>query len=168
MFRKSKNSRGSAWRLGLSCRVGRSGIAVGVLALTVAGVLGGPLLATGIAGEADDLQAMIDRARNGVRDLERLDEKAAARPDIDLLRTWLNEAWTLRSEQKYDDVRVVLDRCDAQAEMIRQTTLAAKGLAQAAEKEAKVAKLRAEIETTRKAIEEARVQKAALEGRSTR
>lgn len=118
------------------------------------------------AGEADDLQAMIDRARNGVSDLERLDEKGAAKQEIAQLRTWLNEAWTLRSEQKYDDVRVVLDRCDAQAEMIRQRTLAAKAMAQAAEREAKVAKLRAEIEKARKGIEDTKQQKASLEGKT--
>ncbi|HEY0707843.1 MAG TPA: hypothetical protein VGG33_13655 [Polyangia bacterium] len=135
---------------------------VGLLASLGLGLFAPPAF----AGEADDLQAMIDRARNGVTDLERLDEKGAAKPEIATLRTWLNEAWTLRSEQKYDDVRIVLDRCDAQAEMIRQKTLAAKAMAQAAEKEGRVAKLRAEIEKARKGIEETKQQKAALEART--
>ncbi len=123
------------------------------------------LAAAAQAGEADDLQVMIDRARNGVTDLERLDEKGAARDDAQVLRSWLDEAWRLRSEQKYDDVRIVLDRCDSQAEMIRQRIQASKLVAQAAEREDKVAKLRAEIEALRKAIAEGRQQKAALEGK---
>ena len=106
---------------------------------------------TARAGEADDLQAMIDRARNGVADLERLDDKGATRDEAAVLRSWLDEAWRLRSEHKYDDVRIVLDRCDAQAEMIRQKIQASKLLAQAAEREERVARLRAENDKTRKA-----------------
>jgi hypothetical protein len=104
-------------------------------------IVTGTLLLVGLtasgahAGEADDLQVMIDRARNGVTDLERLDERSATREDAALLRLWLDEAWRLRSEQKYDEVRLVLDRCDAQAAMIREKIQAAKLLAQAAEKE---------------------------------
>jgi hypothetical protein len=101
-----------------------------------------------------------------VSDLERLDERAAAKQEIGILRTWLNEAWTLRSEQKYDDVRVVLDRCDAQAEMIRQKTLAAKAMSLATDKETRVAKLRADIEKARRGIEEKKQQKATLEART--
>ena len=119
-----------------------------------------------MAGEADDLQAMIDRARNGVTDLERLDERGAAREDASVLRLWLDEAWRLRSEQKYDEVRIVLDRCDAQADMIRQKIQAAKLLAQAAEKEADLKRLRDNIEKTRRAIQEAQLQKAGLEARA--
>lgn len=118
------------------------------------------------AGEADDLQAMIDRARNGVTDLERLDERSAAREDAALLRLWLDEAWRLRSEQKYDEVRLVLDRCDAQAAMIREKIQAAKLMAQAAEKEQTLGRLRDSIDKTRKAIQQAQMQKIGLEARS--
>ena len=118
------------------------------------------------AGEADDLQAMIDRARNGVTDLERLDEKGATRDEAAVLRSWLDEAWRLRSEHKYDDVRIVLDRCDAQAEMIRQKIQASKLMAQATEREERVARMRADNEKIRKAIEQARLQKAALEAKT--
>jgi hypothetical protein len=128
----------------------------------VLGVLGRPAA----AGEADDLQAMIDRARNGVTDLERLDEKGAARDEVAVLRNWLDESWRLRSEHKYDDVRIVLDRCDAQAEMIRQKIQASKLVAQAVEKEEKVARQRADNDKTRKAIEQARLLKASLEGKT--
>jgi hypothetical protein len=118
------------------------------------------------AGEADDLQAMIDRAKNGVEDLERLDDQGATKEDATVLRLWLEEAWRLRSEQKYDDVRIVLDRADAQVEMIRQKIQAAKLSTQAAEREKKVAQLKADNEKTRKAIEQAKIQKATLEART--
>jgi hypothetical protein len=132
----------------------------------IAGLLGALGARPVAAGEADDLQAMIDRAKNGVEDLERLDEKGAAKEDAQLLRLWLEEAWRLRSEQKYDDVRIVLDRADAQAEMIRQKIQASKLAAQAADREQKLAALKADIEKTRKAIEQARIQKATLEART--
>ncbi len=139
----------------------------GIAALLAAGLATGLILTgTAWAGEADDLQAMIDRARQGANDLERLDERGAAREDITLLRTWLDHAWGLRSEQKYDDVRDVLNRGDAQAEMIRQRIAAAKISAQAAEREAALRQVKEQIEKTRKAIQEATVQKAALEARS--
>jgi hypothetical protein len=127
------------------------------------------LVATGglaQAGEEDDLQVMIDRARNGVTDLERLDERGSARDEAAVLRLWLDEAWRLRSEHKYDEVRIVLDRCDSQSEMIRQKIQASKLLAQAAEREDRVAKQRADIERLRKAIEQARLQKAGLEAKT--
>jgi hypothetical protein len=60
----------------------------------------------------------------------------------------------------------VLDRADAQAEMIRQKIQASKLAAQAADREQKLAALKADIEKTRKAIEQARIQKATLEART--
>lgn len=147
--------------------------AAALLASTLTGALFGPGLTptpvswgVAFAGEADDLQAMIDRARNGVTDLERLDERGAAREDASVLRLWLDEAWRLRSEQKYDEVRIVLDRCDAQAEMIRQKIQASKLSAQAAQREESLKRLRDNIEKTRRAIQQAQLTKAGLEGRS--
>jgi hypothetical protein len=135
--------------------------------VAIAAILLGCLTAAAVrAGEADDLQAMIDRARNGVTDLERLDERSATREDASLLRLWLDEAWRLRSEQKYDEVRLVLDRCDAQAAMIREKIQAAKLLAQAAEKEETLRRLRDNIDKTRRSIQQAQMQKIGLEARS--
>ena len=118
------------------------------------------------AGEADDLQMMIDRARNGVADLERLDELGATRDEATVLRVWLDEAWKLRSEQRYDEVRIVLDRCDAQADMIRQKIETSKVMAEAKRKEEALARLRGEIAKTKTAIDEAKLQKSALEARA--
>jgi predicted small secreted protein len=138
--------------------------AFGLVALLTI-VVGGCATTKG-AGEADDLQVMIERARNGAADLERLDERNAAREEITILRVWLDEAWRLRSNQKYDDVRVVLDRCDAQAEMIRQKVQASKVLAEATAKEQAARQVQQDIETTKKAIQDATLQKAGLEGRA--
>lgn len=117
------------------------------------------------AGEADDLQRMIDGSRQRAKDLEGLDEHRGARDEIGVMRVWLDEAWRLRSDQKYDDVRIVLDRCDAQAEMVREKIKAAAVTAEAAAKEAKLAKVRKEIAATREALRQAQIQKAALQSR---
>jgi hypothetical protein len=117
------------------------------------------------AGEADDLQRMIDTAKQATNDLERLDEQKAVREEITLARVWLDTAWRLRSDQKYDDVRVVLDRCQAQGDMIRQKIVAAKAVSEAARKEDEVKRVRDKIAKTKEAIQAATLQKAALEGR---
>jgi hypothetical protein len=133
-------------------------------AILGAAMLGAVPIAT--AGEADDLQVMIDRARNGVPDLERQDDRGATRDETTVLRVWLDEAWRLRSEQRYDDVRVVLDRCEAQAEMIRQKIQASKVMARASEREDELKRVRDNIEKTKRAIQQATLAKAALEARS--
>jgi hypothetical protein len=118
-----------------------------------------------VAGEADDLQRMIDTAKTAADDLERLDEQKAVREEITLMRVWLASAWRLRSDQKYDETRVVLDRCQAQGDMIRQKILASKATADATRKEDEVRKVRDKIARTKQAIQEATLQKAALEGK---
>ena len=118
-----------------------------------------------VAGEADDLQRMIDTAKTAANDLERLDDQKAVREEITLMRVWLDSAWRLRSDQKYDETRVVLDRCQAQGDMIRQKILAAKASADAARKEDEVRKVKDKIAKTKQAIQDVTLQKAALEGR---
>ena len=54
--------------------------------------------------------AEIETQRVSVADLEKLDELKATRDEITLLRSWLDEAWSLRSKHEYDQVREVLDR----------------------------------------------------------
>jgi hypothetical protein len=139
------------------------------LAATVAAVLAAVLFvaAPGAhADEDDDLQVMIDRARSGVTDLERLDERGAARDETTVLRVWLDEAWRLRSEHKPESVRIVLDRCDAQAEMIRHKIQASKLSVQAGDKEGSLKRVRDHIDKTKKAIQQAMLQKAGLEARA--
>lgn len=119
---------------------------------------------TARAGEADDLQRMIDVGKTVADDLERLDDQKAVREELTLLRVWLDGAWRMRSEQKYDEVRVILDRTQAQGDMIRQQITAAKLAREAAQKEAELAKLRDDIAKTKQALHNATLQKAALQG----
>jgi hypothetical protein len=121
-----------------------------------------------LAGEADDLQRMIDTAKQGANDLERLDEQQAVRDELTLLRVWLDNAWKLRSQQKYDEVRVVLDRCQAQGDMIRQKITASQLDREASQKEAQLKQLRTDIAKTREALQTAALQKASLEGRGSK
>ena len=116
-----------------------------------------------MAGEEDDLQRQIETQRAGVNDLDRLDDLRATTDEITLLRTWLDEAWNLRSKHEYDQVREVLDRCIAQAELVRQKISAAKLRAQMQKREATVNELRAKIASTKKALQETQVKKRALE-----
>jgi hypothetical protein len=117
------------------------------------------------AGEADDLQRMIDTARQNSKDLESLDDQKIAREDVTLMGVWIDAAWRLRSDQKYDEVRQVLDRVDAQRDMIRQKIAAGKVSAEAARKEGELKRLRDKIAKTKEAIQAATLQKAALEGK---
>jgi hypothetical protein len=81
------------------------------------------------------------------------------------MRVWLDTAWRLRSETKYDDVRVVLDRVTAQAEMVREKINAAKLLAQAAKKDAELQAVRDQNARLKEQIQAATIKKAQLEGR---
>lgn len=123
----------------------------------------GPLGLQAVAGEADDLQTMIDRSRRNASDLQRLDEQRVAAEEIAVMNTWLDEAWRLRSEKNYDKVREVLDRADAQADMIREHITAGQLMEQARQEEAALAATRQRIEELKLAIDEAKQKKAALE-----
>ena len=117
------------------------------------------------AGEADDLQRQIDYLKQTTNDLERQDDQKAVSTDVTMMRSWLDNAWTLRSQEKYDEVRIILDRCEAQANMVRQRLTAAKLSAQAAAKEDEVKRARGQLVRTKKALENAKIQKARLEGK---
>jgi len=115
------------------------------------------------ADQADDLQAMIDRARRGVDDLRALDRRHAATEDIAVLDVWLGEAWNLRSEKDYQRSRAVLDRVEAQKDMIRERITASDLSAKASGLEADVEAAYERIEALKTAIKEATARKAALE-----
>ena len=142
---------------------------LGKLSLALVFVLGSVSLAprTAAAGEEDDLQRQIETQRAGVNDLDRLDDLRATTDEITMLRTWLDEAWNLRSKHEYDQVREVLDRCIAQAELVRQKISAAKLRSQVQKREATVNELRAKITATKKALQETQVKKKALEEPTT-
>lgn len=117
------------------------------------------------AGEADDLQRQIDYLKQTTSDLERMDDQKAVSTDIMMMRSWLDNAWTLRSQEKYDEVHIILDRCDAQANMVRQRLTAAKLAAQATAKEDEVKRAKNQLARSKKALENAKIQKARLEGK---
>jgi hypothetical protein len=127
------------------------------------GFMAAPALAR--AGEADDLQRQIDYLKQTTNDLERQDDQKAVTTEITMMRSWLDNAWTLRSQEKYDEVRIVLDRSEAQANMVRQRLTAAKLAAQAAAKEDEVKRAKAQLARTKKALENAKIQKARFEGK---
>ena len=118
------------------------------------------------AGEEDDLQRQIETQRSGVADLERLDELHAAGDEIALLKAWLDEAWALRAKHEYDQVREVLDRCLAQAELIRQKINVSKLRAQADKRDIALQETRRKIDQARKALADTVVKKKAMEANS--
>lgn len=113
--------------------------------------------------EKADLQRDIDAQRAAVTDFERLDEKRAVTDEITLLRTWLDEASAQFAKEDWDKVREVLDRCVAQAELLRQKIAAAKLGGQAQGREAAVKASRDKVEKTRAALQQAMVTKKAME-----
>jgi hypothetical protein len=113
--------------------------------------------------EMEDLRRQIDTQRAGVGDLERLDSTHAASDEITLLKTWLDEATTQLQKDLPDKTREVIDRCLAQAELIRQKTAAGRLGAQAAEREGALKRSRDKVQKTKDAIQQATVNKKALE-----
>jgi hypothetical protein len=113
--------------------------------------------------EIEDLNRQIGAARAGVGDLERLDDRRAVTDELTLLRAWIDEAATQLNKDEPDKVREVLDRIMQQTELIRQKITASKITAQAVEKENQVRKGRERIEKTKEAIQQATVNKKALE-----
>ena len=136
-------------------------------------VLGFPLLlmllaTTGLpraahADEEDDIQRQIEAQKAGVPDLELLDRSHAASSEIQRLRDWLGQAWDLRNKHEPDEAREVLERCMAEAELVRQIITAAQLKAQVAEREGKLDRTKAETDKKKKALQEAQVKKRSLE-----
>ena len=128
-----------------------------------AGLLLAAPQAWGSSQEKADLQRNIEAQRAAVSDFERLDERHAVTAEITFLRAWLDEASALAAKEDWDKVREVLDRCVAQAELLRQKIAAAKLTAQADEREAAVKRSREKVEKTRQALQQAQVNKKAME-----
>lgn len=126
------------------------------------------LLVTGLprsarADEEDDIQRQIDSQKAGVPDLEHLDRTHAAASEIQRLRDWLGTAWDLRNKHEPDEAREVLERCMAQAELVRQVITTAQLKAQVTEREAKLDHTKTETEKKRRALMDAQVKKKSLE-----
>jgi hypothetical protein len=130
----------------------------GVMALLL--LLGAQALA---GQEAEDLKRQIESQRAAVSDLERLDDRHMVTDEITLLKSWLDEAWQQYSKEEWKRVREVVDRCIAQAELIRDRITAGKMTAYANDREAAVRSTREKIERTKKALLDAQSTKKALE-----
>lgn len=111
----------------------------------------------------EDLKREIEAQQAAVADLQRLDERGAVTDEITLLKSWLDEAWGQFSKEDYDRVREILDRCIAQAELIRQKTTAAGLKARAEDREAAARASRDKVERTKQALQQALIKKKALE-----
>jgi hypothetical protein len=113
--------------------------------------------------EAEDLKRQIESQRAAVSDLERLDERHLVTDEITLLKSWLDEAWSQYSKEEWKRVREVVDRCIAQAELIRNKITAAKMTAYASDRENAVRTTRDKVERTKRQLLEAQATKKALE-----
>lgn len=133
------------------------------LLLILACLLSLPVPALASQREVNDLKRSIDTHRGTVTDLDRRDAQRAVTDEITLLRAWVDEAANLLGQQKLDRVREVLDRLNAQEELIRQKIAAAGLTAQAQERETALRALRTKTEKTKAALEQAIVTKKALE-----
>jgi hypothetical protein len=132
-------------------------------AFTCAATLGVASPAFASKAEANDLRRQIDSQRSAVADLERLDDTHRTAGETALLREWLDEADAQHAKEEWDKVRLVLDRCIAQAEFIRQKTVAAKLTAQAEERERAAKASRDKLDRTKRELADAQVNKKALE-----
>ena len=137
-------------------------IKIGVLAWSLGLLFGfeGRALAS---REAEDLKRQIESQRAAVSDLERLDERHLVTDEITLLRSWLDEAWNEYSKEEWKRVREVVDRCIAQAELIRNKITAAKMTAYASDREAAVRAMHEKVERTKRQLIEAQATKKAME-----
>jgi hypothetical protein len=133
------------------------------LALALGLVLGGSGLARASKAEASDLRRQIDSQRAAVVDLERLDETHKTQGETTLLRAWLDEADAQHAHEQWDKVRLTLDRCIAQSELIRQKTLSARLGAQADDRERAARASKDRLEKTKHDLVDATTTKKALE-----
>jgi hypothetical protein len=127
----------------------------------------GLALLAALAGRAqarpEDLKRQIEAQQAAVGDLDRLDERRVAVEELTLLRSWFDEAWGQFAKEEYDRVREILDRCTAQAELIRQKSQAGKLSGQAADREAQARASHLKLDRTRQALQQAQIKKKAME-----
>ncbi len=113
--------------------------------------------------EAADLKRQIETQQAGIVDLQRLDAHRAVEDEITRLRSWLDEAFSQHAQAKWDHVRELIDRCLAQAELIRQKINVAQLSAQLSLKTAELKQTRERLQSTRASLEQATIQKKAME-----
>ena len=108
--------------------------------------------------DSSDLKREINAQRAAAADLEALDTAHVVPDEIALFKTWIDEAWN-----KQGRAREIIDRCLAQADLIRIKIASAKAMAEATEHEKAARDTKDKIKTTQKALEDALVKKKAME-----
>src|SRR5262245_62152836 len=122
------------------------------------------ICATGAARAGNnDIQREIKAQQATANDLSALDTNRVVADEIALLKTWLDEAWTKQSKDQGGRAREVLDRCVAQADLIRQKIATAKIMAEADAHEKAARESRDKVKRTQKALEDANVKRKAME-----
>jgi hypothetical protein len=86
-----------------------------------------------------------------------------ATAELALLKSWLDEATNQLTKEQFEKTREVIDRCLAQAELIRQKTTAGNLSGQAGERETALKRSRDRLARTKEAIQQATINKKALE-----
>src|SRR5262245_3047023 len=104
---------------------------------------------------ANDIQREIKAQQSAANDLAALDTNRQAADEIALLKTWLDEAWDKQAKDQGVRAREVLDRCLAQAELIRQKIATAKIKAEADAREKAARDARDRVKRTQKALDDA-------------
>ena len=115
-------------------------------------------MAGAAAADSKDLEREIKAQQSAANDLQALDTNKAVADEIALLKTWLDEAFN-----KQDRSREVLDRCLAQADLIRLKISVSKITAKAAAAERSAREAKEKVAATQKALEEALIKKKAME-----
>ncbi len=115
-------------------------------------------MAGAATADSNDLQREIKAQQSAANDLLALDTHKAVADEVALLKTWLDEAWN-----KQHRAREVLDRCLAQADLIRLKIAVSKITAKAAAHERAAREAKDKVNSTQKALEDAIVKKKAME-----
>jgi hypothetical protein len=110
-----------------------------------------------------DLEREIKAQQSAASDLVNLDSNRVVQDEITLLKTWLDEASTRLAKDQGTRARESLDRCVAQADLIRVKLATAKLTADAAAREQAARDSRDKVKKTQKALEDAIVKKKAME-----
>ncbi len=113
----------------------------------------GPALA-----DSADIKREIKAQQSAASDLQALDTRKVVADEIALLKTWLDEA-----VNKSGRAREVLDRCLAQADLIRLKIAVSKFTEEATNKERAVMESKAKVKTVKQALEDGLVKKKAME-----
>jgi hypothetical protein len=108
--------------------------------------------------DSNDLKREISVQQSAANDLQSLDTLHAVADEIALFKTWLDEAWNKQAR-----AREILDRCLAQADLIRVKIAVSKVEAEAAEHEKAARDSKENVKKTQKALEDAIVKKKAME-----